>query len=67
MISYDKALKILNKSKLFIKSEKILVKNSLNRVCSKNIYSKFNYPAANNTALDGFAIKSKDNIKLKKK
>ena len=66
MISYDKALKILNKSKLFIKSEKILVKNSLNRVCSKNIYSKFNYPAANNTALDGFAIKSKDNIKLKK-
>ena len=26
----------------------------------KNIYSKFNYPSADNTAFDGFAINSKE-------
>ena len=66
MISYKKALKILNKSKLVIKSEQILSKNSLHRICSENIYSKFNYPSANNTALDGFAINSKETIKATK-
>ena len=67
MISYNKALKILDKSKIKIKSEKILLKNSLHRICSENIFSKLNYPAANNTALDGFALKSKETIKLNKK
>ena len=58
MISYREALKILNKSSLSIKSETILSKDSLYRVCSENIYSKYNYPAANNTAFDGFAVNS---------
>ena len=66
MISYNGALKKLNKSKLLIKSEKILLKNSLYRICSENIYSKYDYPAANNTALDGYAINSKETIKAKK-
>lgn len=58
MISYREALKILNKSSLSIKSETIFSKDSLYRVCSENIYSKYNYPAANNTAFDGFAVNS---------
>ena len=66
MISYNGALKKLNKSKLLIKSEKILLKNSLYRICSENIYSKYDYPAANNTALDGYAINSKETTKEKK-
>jgi len=66
MISYNGALKKLSKSKLLIKSEKILLKNSLYRICSENIYSKYDYPAANNTALDGYAVNSKETIKAKK-
>ena len=67
MISYNKALNILFKSRLKIKSEKILLKNALYRICSENIYSKSNYPTANNTALDGFALNSKETTKANKK
>tara|TARA_B100000686_G_C16777852_1_gene969757 strand:- start:591 stop:1832 length:1242 start_codon:yes stop_codon:yes gene_type:complete len=66
MISYRLALKKLSKSKLFIKSEKIQLKDSLHRICSENIYSNYNHPAANNTALDGFALNSNDTKKAKK-
>ena len=51
MISYKEAIKKLNKSYLSIKSETIFSKDSLYRICSKNIYCKFDYPAANNSAL----------------
>ena len=67
MISYNKALNILYKSRLKIKSEKIFLKNALYRICSENIYSKLNYPTTNNTALDGFALSSKETIKANKK
>lgn len=60
MIDYKEAKKILSKSKIKIKSETIFVNNSLNRISAKNIYSSVNYPAANNTAFDGFAINSTD-------
>ncbi len=60
MISYKEALTRLSRSKLSIKSERILSKDSLNRICSENVYSRFNYPAADNTALDGFAINSSE-------
>tara|TARA_Y100001935_G_scaffold251116_1_gene252415 strand:- start:598 stop:1839 length:1242 start_codon:yes stop_codon:yes gene_type:complete len=66
MISYNKALKILNKSKVKIKNENVLLKNSLHRISSENIFSKYNYPGSNNTALDGFAIRSKETIKANK-
>ena len=58
MINYKKSLSILNKNKITIGSEKVPSKDSLNRVCSKKLFSKVNYPAANNSAFDGFAIKS---------
>ena len=60
MINYKKSLLILNKNKIVINSEEVPSKDSLNRVCSKNVFSKVNYPAANNSAFDGFAIKSSD-------
>ena len=56
MKSYNEALKILKKSHIKISNEVIKSAKSLNRICSLNIYTKNNYPADNNTSLDGFAI-----------
>ena len=67
MINYNKSVSILNKNKIIIGSEKIHSNDSLNRVCSKNVFSKVNYPAANNSAFDGFAIKSLDSKYASKK
>ena len=41
MIDYKKAQKILTNSKINIKSEIILAKNSINRILAKNVYSPF--------------------------
>ena len=62
MINYITAQKKLKKSKIKIKDELISSLKSLNRICSKNIYSPSNYPSGNNTAFDGYAIKSNDTI-----
>ena len=59
MKSYNQALKILKKSHLKISSEVVKSVDSINRICSSNIYSKNNHPSENNSALDGFAINSK--------
>ena len=64
MKSYIQALKILKKNKLVFINEKIKSSNCLNRVCAKNIYSNTNYPAANNSAFDGYAVNSNDTKKL---
>ena len=61
MKSYDEALKILKRSNIQISSETIKSINSINRICSSNVYSKNNYPSENNSSLDGFAIKSNYN------
>ena len=67
MISYDQSKKILKKAKIKIKDETIFAENTLNRVVSDNIYSKINYPAADNAAFDGFAVNSRDTNGIKKK
>ncbi len=67
MISYNRALQILKSSKIKIKEENIKVKNSINRILSRDIYSKVNYPSGDNSALDGFAVRSSDTIGLNKK
>ena len=67
MISYEQSKKILKKAIIKIKDESIVSVNSLNRVTSSNIYSKINYPTADNAAFDGFAISSSDTKKISKK
>lgn len=67
MISYNQAKKILKKAKIKIQDEEILVKNSLNRAVSKDIFSPSNYPSDDNAAFDGFAINSNDTKNIKKK
>ncbi len=67
MISYKKSITILKKSRFSIGAEYIKLKDSLNRVTANNIYANSNYPKGNNSAFDGFAIKSSDTNKLNKK
>ena len=67
MIEYKKSQKILLKSKIKISDEKIFVKKSLNRISAKNLNSPVNYPAGNNSAFDGYAIRSKETAGLNKK
>ena len=66
MISYKESIRILRKSIIKIKDERINSIYSLNRVTSINIYSSINYPTEDNTACDGFAIKSSDTYNIKK-
>ena len=66
MISYKESRRILRKSIIKIKDERISSIYSLNRVTSINIYSSINYPTEDNTACDGFAIKSSNTNNIKK-
>ena len=67
MIHYKKARLELKKNKIKIYSEKVSAENSINRISAVNLNSPNNYPAANNTAFDGFAINSKETKNLSKK
>ena len=67
MKSYNNALKILKKSDIKITNEVVESIDSLNRICSENIYSNYNYPTTNNSSLDGFAINSRDTNNISKK
>ncbi len=67
MKSYSQALKILKQAKIKIYDEYIKTPKSLNRVSSVNIYSKNDYPSANNASFDGYAINSSDTKGLNKK
>ncbi len=67
MKSYSQALKILKKSRIIFNNETIKSVNSLNRVCTSNVYSNSYYPAADNSAFDGFAVNSQDTKNLNTK
>ena len=66
MKSYTQAVKILNRARIIIRSEYIKSSESLNRVCVSNIHSKVNYPSANNSSFDGYAVSSNDTKNIKK-
>jgi len=57
-ISLEKAVSILEKRiKCIKKSQKIKLDQALGRILSKDIISKINVPAFNNSAVDGYAFK----------
>lgn len=58
MISFDEATNIINSINIRLRPETISVLNALNRVCYDDITSKVNYPAENNSAMDGYALNS---------
>ena len=64
MITYQSALNNLKKNKLSINNEIIPIKNALNRIVAKSVISYENYPSADNTAFDGFAVNSKETNSL---
>ena len=67
MIKYQEAIKIINKVSLNLSDEKVSTLDSLNRICSKNIFSPTKNPLSNNTAFDGFALLAKETRGLSKK
>ncbi|RZO49701.1 MAG: molybdopterin molybdenumtransferase MoeA [Candidatus Pelagibacterales bacterium] len=67
MISYSKALSLIEKNPIKLKNEKISIINSINRVSAENIFSPNNNPLSNNAAFDGFAILSRETKNLSKK
>ena len=67
MISYSKALRLIEKNTIKLKNEKISTINSINRVSAKNVFSPNNNPLSNNAAFDGFAVLSKETKNLSKK
>ena len=66
MKSYSQAVKILKRGKIIIGNEYIKSSECLNRVCASNILSNVDYPSANNSSFDGYALNSDDTIGIKK-
>ena len=60
MNSYKAAISKLNNNSLKIGNEIISIKDALNRISSKEVIAKSDYPADDNTAFDGFAVNSKE-------
>ena len=71
MISYKKAISLINKNSINLTSEKISIEKALSRISAKDILSPSKYPSFNNSAFDGFALASKEtkglNLKRNKK
>ncbi len=63
MNSYKAAISKLNNNSLKIGSEIVSIKDALNRISSKEVIAKSDYPADDNTAFDGFAVNSKETKK----
>ena len=60
MNSYKAAISKLNNNSLKIGSEIVSIKDALNRISSKEVIAKSDYPADDNTAFDGSAVNSKE-------
>ena len=67
MNSYKAAISKLNNNSLKIGSEIVSIKDALNRISSKEVIAKSDYPADDNTAFDGFAVNSKETFNLSNK
>lgn len=62
MISIEQAKRIILKYARLLPKESIDITASLNRVLAENIFSKDDIPCFDRSAMDGFAIRSKDTI-----
>jgi len=67
MISYKKAISLINKNLITLPSEKIPIKKALYKICAKDILSPSKYPSFNNSAFDGFALASRETKGLSSK
>ena len=60
MISYKKAIDLINKSSFTLPTKRIPIEQALHKVCAKDILSPSKYPSFNNSAFDGFALISSE-------
>ena len=67
MISYKKAIGLINKNSNTLLSKKIPIEQALHKICAKNILSSSKYPSFNNSAFDGFALVSTETKGLSSK
>jgi len=67
MISYKKAISLINKNSITLPSKKISIEKSLYKICAKDILSPSKYPSFNNSAFDGFALSSRETKGLNSK
>jgi len=67
MISYKKAINLINKNSIILPSKKISIEKALYKICAKDILSPSKYPSFNNSAFDGFALASRETRGLNSK
>lgn len=60
MIAVEKALKIILRGARLMGTEKALILEAQKRVIAENIYAGRNIPPADNSAMDGYALRSSD-------
>jgi molybdopterin molybdotransferase len=64
MITFQDALTKILKNTQALSVEKIPVEESVSHVLAENIYSKIDMPPFNKSAMDGYALKAADTIKI---
>ena len=67
MISYKKAISLINKNSIKLPSKKISIEKALSKISAKDILSPSKYPSFNNSAFDGFALVSRETKGLNSK
>jgi len=67
MISYKKAISLINKNSITLSTKKISIEKALYKISAKDILSPSKYPSFNNSAFDGFALVSKETKGLNSK
>ena len=67
MISYKKAIDLINKSSFTLPPKRIPIEQALHKVCAKDVLSPSKYPSFNNSAFDGFALISSETKGLSSK
>lgn len=60
MIKVEDALKTILKSVRALPKEKVKLTEGLNRVLAEDIYASISVPQLDNSAMDGYAVKSRD-------
>jgi len=58
MIRFDEAYNLIDSAAIYLRPENIALLNALDRVAYSDVVSKINYPAENNSAMDGYAVNS---------
>ena len=66
MLSVEEALDKILARFTVLSSENVSILNSLGQVLSKDVFSSIDVPPADNSAMDGYAVKSKDTAKASK-